>query len=211
MGKVIAQNYVLFSLKGFPPRIQCWMLLAASVPGSERSTEKMKRITLLIAALLAFSSSAWALVTTNITVSYGLVSGTPTLSDTMLIALAVLLPIVAIRVMRKKQGSLLMMMVLMLGVSAFEVFTGIPLIVKSFAGGGIALVAGTTSYTYNSVSSGSTISVYNNTGSPQTINGLSNTQGWNFVAPTGKGQIQCQIGTPVANATSCYIKVVAPA
>ena len=168
----------------------------------------MKRITLLIAALLAFSSSAWAQATTNITVSYGAVSGTPTLSDSMLIALALLLPIVAIRMMRKKQGSVPLMMVLMLGGSAFEVFTGIPLIVKSFAGGGIALVLGTTSYTYNSVSSGSTISVYNATGSTQTINGLSNTQSWNFVAPSGKAALaQCQIGTTVANGTYCYIKV----
>ena len=104
-----------------------------------------------------------------------------------------------------------MMMALMLGVSAFEVFTGIPLIVKSFAGGGIVLVAGTTSYTYNSVQSGNTIIVYNNTGSPQTINGLSNTQGWNFVATSVKAAvIQCQIGTTVANHTYCYIKVVAP-
>ena len=168
----------------------------------------MKRITLLIAALLAFSSSAWAVATTNITVSYGAVSGTPTLSDSLLIALALLLPIVAIRMMRKKQGSLLMMMVLMLSGSAFEVFTGIPLIVKSFAGGSIVLVAGTTSYTYNSVPSGGTIGVYNNTGSSQTINGLSNTQGWNFVAPSVKAAIiQCQVGTTVANGTSCYIKV----
>ena len=172
----------------------------------------MKRITLLIAALLAFSSSAWAQATTNITVSYGAVSGTPTLSDSMLIALALLLPIVAIRMMRKKQGSVPLMMVLMLGGSAFEVFTGIPLIVKSFAGTpGPILVLGTTSYTYNSVSSGSTIYVYNNTGSPQTINGLSNTQGWNFVATSVKAAIiQCQIGTTVANHTYCYIKVVAP-
>ena len=168
----------------------------------------MKRITLLIAALLAFSSSAWAVATTNITVSYGAVSGTPTLSDSLLIALALLLPIVAIRMMRKKQGSLLMMMVLMLSGSAFEVFTGIPLIVKSFAGGGIVLVAGTTSYTYTGVCSGCAISVYNNTGSTQTINGLSNTQSWNFVAPSGKAALaQCQIGTTVANGTSCYIKV----
>jgi len=126
----------------------------------------------------------------------------------MLIALALLLPIVAIRMMRKKQGSVPLMMVLMLGGSAFEVFTGIPLIVKSFAGGGIALVLGTTSYTYNSLSSGSTISVYNATGSTQTINGLSNTQGWNFVAPAGKAALaQCQIGTTLANSASCYIKV----
>ena len=172
----------------------------------------MKRITLLIAALLAFSSSAWAVATTNITVSYGAVSGTPTLSDSLLIALALLLPIVAIRMMRKKQGSLLMMMVLMLSGSAFEVFTGIPLIVKSFAGYPmVRFVAGTTSYTFNSVRSGETVEVRNSTGSSQTINGLSNTQGWNFVAPftTGKKTAppQCQIGTPVANGTSCYIKV----
>jgi hypothetical protein len=169
----------------------------------------MKRITLLIAALLAFSSSAWAapVPTTNITVSYGAVSGTPTLSDSMLIALALLLPIVAIRMMRKKQGSVPLMMVLMLGGSAFEVFTGIPLIVKSFAGANINFLAGTTSYTYNSVPSGNTISVSNGTGSSQTINGLSNTQSWNFVTPTGKGQTQCQIGTTVANGTSCHIKV----
>ena len=161
------------------------MLRAASEPGPERSTEKKKRITLLFAALLALSSSAWAQVTTNITVSYGLVSGTPTLSDTMLIALALLLPIVAIRVMRKKQGSFsLMVMVLMLGVSAFEVFTGIPLIVKSFAGPpAVVLVLGTTSYTYTGVVSGRWINVYNDTGSTQTINGLSNTQGWNVVLP----------------------------
>jgi len=165
----------------------------------------MKRITLLIAALLAFSSSAWAQATTNITVSYGAVSGTPTLSDSMLIALALLLPIVAIRMMRKKQGSVPLMMVLMLGGSAFEVFTGIPLIVKSFAGGGIALVLGTTSYTYTGVVSGGWIGVYNNTGSTQTINGLSNTQGWNFVLPPYSPQ--CQIGTTVANHTYCYIKV----
>lgn len=166
----------------------------------------MKRITLLIAALLAFSSSAWAVATTNITVSYGAVSGTPTLSDSLLIALALLLPIVAIRMMRKKQGSLLMMMVLMLSGSAFEVFTGIPLIVKSFAGTpGPILVLGTTSYTYTGVVSGGWIGVYNNTGSTQTINGLSNTQGWNFVLPPYSPQ--CQIGTTVANHTSCYIKV----
>ena len=171
----------------------------------------MKRITLLIAALLAFSSSAWAVATTNITVSYGAVSGTPTLSDSLLIALALLLPIVAIRMIRKKQGSVPLMMGLMLGGAAFEVFTGIPLIVKSFAGGGIVLVAGTTSYTYNFVPSGGTISVYNNTGSSQTINGLSNTQGWNFVAPGTPGgktaPPQCQIGTTVANSAGCYIKV----
>jgi len=147
----------------------------------------------------------------SITITFSGVSATPAPSTWMLMGLGLLLAFFVFRKAHSLPGGRALAAVLMLiGVSAYEIFTGHQLITKASAV--IATVV-------ESINSGTTITVngvddsgasqeqfVNNTGSTITITSISSNADYEVLI-TPPSAPQCQVGTVLAPGASCYAQL----
>jgi hypothetical protein len=171
----------------------------------------MKRsigLVVLMQAVFAAVASANATVTITFT---GAPSATPAPSTWMLMGLGLLLAFFVFRKAHSLPGGRTMAALLMLlGVSAYEVFTGNQLASKAsaFTSSVVESITGGTSIVVPNVDDSGTVQeqFVNNTGSSITIQSVSVSGSYEFLA-TPFSSPQCQVGTVLANGGSCYVVV----
>ncbi len=173
--------------------------------------ERMKRAE-ASAALLAWGvlPSAWAGVpVVPGAIVYAPLSSAapvPTLGEWSLTLMALLLAVVAYRVLRGRVNGRLMTPLLLTGGLAAAGLAGHDLVglaqavvpqvqFSQAAGGSVGVGVGETQ-------------IINTSGVPQQVTSMSTQPGYSFVTPPGSPQ--CQVGTPVAPSGICYVEISSP-
>ena len=174
----------------------------------------MKRSIGLLVSLMAIFAGAASAGTGVVTVTYSsIVSSTPAPSTWMLMGLGLLLAFFVYRKGHSLPGGRTMAAILMLvGVSAYELFTGssaltkasatIQVVVESLTGGG--------TLTFNLTDNGTEGQVVNNTGSSITINSVTlgqNSSNGDILSGMTPDSPTCAQGVQLAVGASCYVQV----
>ena len=171
----------------------------------------VNRFTLVPFAILGMTSPAWAGFPGTLTYApAAATTSTPTLGAWTLLLLAILLAVIAYRVLRsrvngRQLGHLALIGSLVAGGAAsgdlirLAHAVAIPVVSMSSATGGTAAL-------------GLGIQqVTNTSGVPQQVTNLTvNTNGDSFVNPGGTYTPQCVVGTVVAPSASCYLELISP-
>ncbi len=144
----------------------------------------------------------------TVTIVYSPITGTPTLSETALIALALLLPVLAFRSLRSMHGGRgIAALMVAGGLLALEAVTGYHLLPTVEAGSGIPLsnpAGGTTSNVTVSVDIPQTVS--NTSGVTLLLRSVTWTNlGFGAQPITGSGY--CATGQTLANSATCTVAI----
>ncbi len=174
----------------------------------------MKRSVGLLVLMLATFASVASAGTGIVIISFsGVVSSTPAPSTWMLMGLGLLLAFFAFRKSHSLPGGRTMAAVLMLlGVSAYEIFTGHALETKAsaFFTAPQVTINGGSPYTFNATDNGTEYQVVNGTGSTITINsvvlGMGSGNGDYLANPTPDSPT-CRQGVQLAPGGTCYVQV----
>ena len=172
----------------------------------------MKRSVGLLVLMQAIFASVASAGTGIVIISFSsVVSSTPAPGTWMLMGLGLLLSFFVYRKAHSLPGGRTMAAVLMLlGVSAYEIFTGHALATKASAKTTVFTLIGASPNSFNANDNETEYMVTNNTGSTITINsvilGMGSTNGDSLESPTPDSPT-CAQGLQLAPGGTCYVQV----